>query len=78
MTFRLGKGANLVGEGQRVGEGREVEGPLEPGDAVALQKLPIGDLGPEFSDLSRGHPRRIAATGDILFDGQLAHRMHLS
>src|SRR5262245_16290749 len=78
MTLLLCKGADPVGEGQRASEGREVEDPLEPGDAVALQMEPIGDLGPECPDLSRGHPRRIVATGNTPFDRQRTHRVYLS
>ena len=40
VTLRLGEGADAVGEGQRLDEAREMEDPLEPGDAVALQRLP--------------------------------------
>ena len=67
MTLLLGEGTNPVGEGQRVGEARDVEDPLEPGDAVVLQQVPVGDLGPEFRDLRRGHPGRVATAGDAPF-----------
>src|SRR5712692_6951859 len=78
MSRLLGEGANAVGEGQRVGEVREVEDSLEPGDAVALQQLPGGDFAPELRDLRLGHLRRVTAAGDTPFGGQRAHRAHLS
>ena len=40
VTLRLGEGADPVGEGQRVGEVPEVEGPFESSDPIALQQLP--------------------------------------
>src|SRR5438128_2421791 len=77
VTLRLGEGADPVGEGQRVGEAREVEEPLEPGNAVAFHRLPGGDLAPELRDLHFGHPGRVAAAGHTAFGGQRAHRMNL-
>jgi hypothetical protein len=60
----LGEGADAVGKGQRIGEAREVEGPLEASDAVALQPLPARDLGRALCDLplsvTRGESRRQA------------------
>ena len=55
VSLLLGEGANLVGKGQCVGEAPEVEEPLDSGDAVALQQLPVGDLAPELRDLRLGH-----------------------
>src|SRR5262249_16408836 len=78
VTLRLGEGADPVGEGQRVGESWEAEGPLEPGDAVALHHLPVWDLTPELRNLRHSHPGRVAAAGDTSFSGQRAHRTHLS
>src|SRR5262244_3968843 len=63
MTLLLCTGADPVGEGQRAGEGREVEDPLEPGDAVALQKLQSGiwDLSSATSAaVARGESSRQA------------------
>jgi hypothetical protein len=40
VTLRLGEGADLVREAQRVGEVREVEDPLEAGDPITLQEVP--------------------------------------
>src|SRR5262249_38123609 len=73
MALIVGDGTNSVGEGQRVGEAREVEDPLEPGDAVAFHEVPVGDLALEFADLGIGHPRRVAAAGDAAFGGQYLH-----
>jgi hypothetical protein len=42
VALLLGEGANLVGEGQRVGEGRDLERPLQPGDTVAFRESPVG------------------------------------
>jgi hypothetical protein len=56
MSLLLGEDADPVGEGQRVGEAREVEDPLEPGDAVAFQQLLVGDLTSELRDLRLAHP----------------------
>jgi hypothetical protein len=61
VTLCLGDCADPVGEGHRVGKAREVEYPLEPGDAAALQKLPAWDFAPELRDLRLGRPRRVAA-----------------
>src|SRR5262245_5194416 len=77
MALILGDGANPVGEGQRIGEAREVEDPLEPGDAVAFYKVPVGDLALEVTDLGLGHPRRVAAAGDAAFARQCLHRVNL-
>src|SRR2546428_3019873 len=77
VTLRLGEGADPVGEGQRVGEAREVEEPLEPGNTVAFHQVPGGDLTPELRDLHLGHPGRVAAAGDTAFGGQRAHRVNL-
>src|SRR5438034_9822305 len=77
MTLLLGEGANPVREGQGVGEVREVEDPLEPGDAVAVQQVPIGDLVLEVRDLRCGHPGRVAAAGDAPFGRQCPHCAHL-
>ena len=57
MALLLGESANPVGEGQRVGEGRDVERPLELGDAVAFYELPVGDLALEIGDLGLRHSR---------------------
>src|SRR5262245_53703859 len=78
VALRLGEGADPVGEGQRVGECWEAEGPLEPGHAVSLHHLPVWDLAPELRDLRHSHPGRIGAAGDTPFGGQRAHRAHLS
>src|SRR2546422_10997276 len=43
----------------------------------ALQQLPVGDLAPEFRDLVRAHPRRVAAAGDAPFGRECPHRTHL-
>jgi hypothetical protein len=75
MSLRLGEDADPVGEGQRVGEAREVEDPLEPGDTVALQQLPVGDLTSELRDVRLGHPGRVAAAGDAPFGRQCPHPM---
>jgi hypothetical protein len=40
VTLRLSEGADPVGEGQRLGEVREAEGPFESSDPIALQQLP--------------------------------------
>ncbi|MGH7332142.1 MAG: LLM class flavin-dependent oxidoreductase [Candidatus Rokuibacteriota bacterium] len=53
--------------------GRRMDEMLEPGDAVALHKLPVGDLGPELGDLRLGHPRRVAPAGHAPFGGQFRH-----
>ena len=53
VTLRLGEGADPIGEGQRVGEAREVENPLEPGDAVSHMKSPASS---EESAGSSGPP----------------------
>jgi hypothetical protein len=73
MSLLLGEDADLFGEGQRVGEAREVEDPLEPGDAVAFQQLPVGDLTSELRDLRLAHPGRVAAAGDAAFGRQCPH-----
>src|SRR5712692_11160139 len=76
VTLPPRRGPNPIGEGQRGGEVREAEGPLELGDTVTLPQLPGGDLAPELSDLRLGDPRRVAAAGDAGFSGQRAHRAH--
>jgi hypothetical protein len=63
VTLRLGDGGDPVGESQRVGEAREVEDPLEPGNTVALQRSPGGDLALSSAisaSVSRGESRRQA------------------
>src|SRR5712691_10005435 len=57
VALLLGESANPVGEGQRVGEGRDVERPLELGDAVAFYELPVGELALEIADLGLRHSR---------------------
>ena len=69
VTLLRGERPNLVGEGQCVGEDREEEEPLKPGDTVALQQLSIGDLASELRDLRLGYPRRVTPTGDTPFGG---------
>src|SRR5260370_614152 len=82
FTHRVGalaeeEGANPVGEGQRVGEAREVEDPLEPSDAVAFHQVPVGDLAPELGNLGLRHLRRVAPAGDAPFGRQCPHCTHL-
>jgi hypothetical protein len=77
MPLGLSEGTDAIGESQRVGEAREVEDPLESGDAVTLKQLPAGDLALELCYLRFGHPGRIAATSDAPFRGQRAHSAHL-
>src|SRR5499426_4746054 len=77
MTLRLGQGAHPVREGQRIGEAREVEDPLQPSDAVAFHLAPVGDLAREFGDLCLRHSRRVAAAGDAAFSRQCPHCAHL-
>jgi len=74
VTLCLGESSDLVGEGQRVGEAREVEYALELGDAVALQELPVWDFAPELRALRLGYPWRVVAAGDTPLGGQRAHR----
>ena len=78
VTLRLSEGADPVGEGQRVAEAREVEDALEPGDAVALEQLPVENLPPELRDLRLGHTGRSAVAGDTPFRRQRAHHAHSS
>src|SRR5215831_16280624 len=77
MTVRLGQGAHPVRKGQRIGEAREVEDPLQPSDAVAFDPAPVGDLAREFGDLGLRHSRRVAAAGDAAFGRQCPHCAHL-
>ena len=72
VALLLSEGTNPVGEGQRVGEARELENPLEPSDAVALQQTPVPDLRPKLGDLSLGHPRRVSTAGGAALSRQCA------
>ena len=77
MRVRLSQGAHPVREGQRIGEVREVEDPLQPSDAVAFHSVPVGDLTLEFDDLGLRYSRRVATAGDAAFSRQCPHCAHL-
>ncbi len=51
MALFLRQGAYGVGEGERIDEVPEGEGPLEASYAISLQECPIGDLRMQRSTL---------------------------
>ena len=73
VALRLGEGANLIGEDQRVREVRELKESLEPHDAVALHQAPVGDLARKLRDLRLSYAGRVAPASNATLGGQCLH-----
>jgi hypothetical protein len=63
MSFGFGERADFVREFERFDKVLEAKCPLQSGNSVALDDLPVGDLWLELSDLLVGYSRGIGATG---------------
>jgi hypothetical protein len=79
VTLLLGEGTNPIGEGQRVGEAREVEGALEPGDAVPLtscRRGPCASAQRSASVTRGGRGDRQRSVLHSVFIGRTSERLH--
>ena len=67
VAFFLGQHANSLGKRQRFEKVGNLERPLEPGNAIILDQLPVGDQGLELGDFLRSDFWGIAAAGNASF-----------
>lgn len=77
MSFGLGERANFVGELEGFGEVLQTKGPLQLGNSVALDDLPIWDLWLELGHLLIGDSRGIGTTGGTFGFFQQTHAWNI-